>query len=62
MSRVPLAYDAAWWSMVFPIGMYGVASRRVNDPSRRLPPGSKFIAERYKCAFSSQDGGQQERV
>jgi tellurite resistance protein TehA-like permease len=29
ISRVPLAYDAAWWSMVFPIGMYGVASHEL---------------------------------
>lgn len=26
LGRVPLAYDAAWWSIAFPVGMYGVAS------------------------------------
>lgn len=24
--RLPLRYDASWWSIVFPLGMYGVAS------------------------------------
>jgi tellurite resistance protein TehA-like permease len=23
--RIPLSYEAAWWSIVFPLGMYGVA-------------------------------------
>jgi tellurite resistance protein TehA-like permease len=27
--RVPLAYEPGMWSMVFPIGMYGVASREL---------------------------------
>jgi tellurite resistance protein TehA-like permease len=27
--RVPLAYEPEMWSMVFPIGMYGVASREL---------------------------------
>ena len=25
--RVPLRYDATWWSLVFPLGMYGVAGQ-----------------------------------
>ncbi len=25
MHRIPLRYEAAWWSIVFPLGMYGVA-------------------------------------
>lgn len=29
MCRVPLAYDAAWWSIAFPVGMYGVASHEL---------------------------------
>src|SRR6185437_17153604 len=24
--RLPVRYDASWWSAVFPLGMYGVAS------------------------------------
>jgi tellurite resistance protein TehA-like permease len=27
--RVPLAYEPGMWSMVFPIGMYGLASREL---------------------------------
>lgn len=27
--RVPLAYEPGWWSIVFPVGMYGVASREL---------------------------------
>lgn len=26
LRRVPLRYEATWWSIVFPVGMYGVAS------------------------------------
>ena len=26
LRRVPLVYEAAWWSIAFPVGMYGVAS------------------------------------
>ena len=29
MNGVPLAYDAAWWSIAFPVGMYGVASHEL---------------------------------
>ncbi len=29
--RVPLRYEATWWSMVFPLGMYAVASRTLGD-------------------------------
>jgi tellurite resistance protein TehA-like permease len=34
--RVPLAYEPGMWSMVFPIGMYGVASRELGA-ALRLP-------------------------
>ena len=27
--RVPLRYEAAWWSIVFPLGMYGVAGHYI---------------------------------
>jgi tellurite resistance protein TehA-like permease len=27
--RVPLAYEPGWWSIVFPVGMYGVGSREL---------------------------------
>lgn len=26
---MPLTYDAAWWSIAFPVGMYGVASHEL---------------------------------
>jgi tellurite resistance protein TehA-like permease len=29
--RVPLRYDPSWWSVVFPLGMYGVATRALGD-------------------------------
>lgn len=32
--RVPLPYDAAWWSIVFPLGMYGVASRALGEATQ----------------------------
>ena len=32
--RVPLAYEPGMWSMVFPIGMYGVASRELGAALR----------------------------
>ena len=32
--RVPLAYEPGVWSMVFPIGMYGVASRELGAALR----------------------------
>jgi tellurite resistance protein TehA-like permease len=32
--RVPLAYETGMWSMVFPIGMYGVASRELGSALR----------------------------
>jgi tellurite resistance protein TehA-like permease len=32
--RVPLGYEPGMWSMVFPIGMYGVASRELGTALR----------------------------
>ncbi len=29
LRRVPLAYEPGWWSIVFPVGMYGVASHEL---------------------------------
>jgi tellurite resistance protein TehA-like permease len=29
--RVPLRYEPAWWSIVFPLGMYGVAAHTLGD-------------------------------
>jgi tellurite resistance protein TehA-like permease len=29
LQRVPLRYETALWSLVFPIGMYGVATREL---------------------------------
>lgn len=29
--RIPVRYEATWWSMVFPLGMYGVASQALGD-------------------------------
>ena len=29
--RVPLRYDPSYWALVFPLGMYGVASTRMSD-------------------------------
>ncbi|MGH3388522.1 MAG: hypothetical protein ACRDOO_06560 [Actinomadura sp.] len=29
LRRVPLSYEAGMWSLVFPIGMYGVATREL---------------------------------
>ncbi len=29
--RVPLRYEPTWWSVVFPLGMYAVASRTLGD-------------------------------
>ena len=29
LRRVPLSYELGWWSIVFPVGMYGVASRQL---------------------------------
>ncbi len=29
--RVPLRYEATWWSIIFPLGMYGVASRTLGE-------------------------------
>lgn len=29
--RVPVGYDASWWSIVFPLGMYGVASGTLGE-------------------------------
>ena len=29
LRRVPLAYEPGLWSIVFPVGMYGVASREL---------------------------------
>jgi tellurite resistance protein TehA-like permease len=34
--RVPLRYEPGLWSMVFPVGMYGVASRELGN-ALRLP-------------------------
>lgn len=31
MHRVPLRYEATWWSIVFPVGMYGVASNALGE-------------------------------
>lgn len=32
--RVPLSYDATWWSMVFPLGMYAIASMYLGRADR----------------------------
>ncbi|MFC7512225.1 hypothetical protein ACFQV4_25930 [Streptomyces thermocarboxydus] len=32
LHRVPLHYETSLWSMVFPVGMYGVASRELERP------------------------------
>ncbi|HEX5496624.1 MAG TPA: tellurite resistance/C4-dicarboxylate transporter family protein [Mycobacteriales bacterium] len=32
--RVPLRYDATWWSLVFPLGMYGVAGQTLGAADR----------------------------
>lgn len=29
--RIPLRYETLWWSMVFPLGMYGVATRALGE-------------------------------
>jgi tellurite resistance protein TehA-like permease len=29
LRRMPLAYEPAWWSAAFPLGMYGVASHEL---------------------------------
>jgi tellurite resistance protein TehA-like permease len=29
--RVPLRYETPWWSIIFPLGMYGVATRALGD-------------------------------
>ncbi|RCW45980.1 tellurite resistance protein TehA-like permease [Halopolyspora algeriensis] len=29
--RVPLRYESLWWNIVFPLGMYGVATRTLGD-------------------------------
>jgi tellurite resistance protein TehA-like permease len=29
LRRVPLSYEPGWWSIVFPVGMYGVASHQL---------------------------------
>lgn len=29
--RVPLRYEVSWWSIIFPLGMYGAASRALGD-------------------------------
>jgi tellurite resistance protein TehA-like permease len=31
VSRVPLRYHPSYWALVFPLGMYGVASARMSD-------------------------------
>ena len=31
VSRVPLRYHPSYWALVFPLGMYGVASTRMID-------------------------------
>lgn len=35
LRRVPLRYETGLWSMVFPLGMYGVATRELGDVSGR---------------------------
>ncbi|MFN8107456.1 MAG: tellurite resistance/C4-dicarboxylate transporter family protein [Nocardioidaceae bacterium] len=32
--KVPLKYEAAWWSVVFPLGMYGVGSRFLGEADK----------------------------
>ncbi len=32
--KVPLRYEAAWWSIVFPLGMYGVGARFLGEADR----------------------------
>jgi tellurite resistance protein TehA-like permease len=32
--RIPLTYDVTWWSIVFPLGMYGVAGHYLGDADR----------------------------
>ncbi|HLZ36202.1 MAG TPA: tellurite resistance/C4-dicarboxylate transporter family protein [Mycobacteriales bacterium] len=32
--RIPLTYDATWWSIVLPLGMYGVAGHYLGDADR----------------------------
>lgn len=34
LHRVPLRYEATWWSVVFPLGMYGVASHYLGAADR----------------------------
>jgi len=34
MRGVPLRYEATWWSIVFPVGMYGVASSALGEADR----------------------------
>ncbi len=31
LHRVPLRYEAPWWSIIFPLGMYGVATRALGE-------------------------------
>ena len=28
---MPLRYEAPWWSIIFPLGMYGVATRALGE-------------------------------
>lgn len=47
--RVPLVYEPGWWSIVFPLGMYGVASRELGAVTRvpwlvELGAGEAWVA------------------
>jgi tellurite resistance protein TehA-like permease len=47
--RVPLRYHPSYWALVFPLGMYGVASRRMVDATDLtgldwLPPLALAVA------------------
>jgi tellurite resistance protein TehA-like permease len=49
VKRVPLRYHPAYWALVFPIGMYGVATFRMSDVTDldvldRLPPLALALA------------------